>query len=436
MSTQAIGLKNFATRGWVLLMVVPTIAMITIFSYYPAIEAMRHSFYNWDGGTIEEFTGLENIRLLLGDLSLWWPLGLSFFCGFLSLFLDHPSVRRVLRGVTVVFLAYTAYGLYKHAQTPAMADKSFWPSLQWGFPWLLCLGYVLGGRKAHQANNKSVKWYSAALLGCYLFPLIAEMMYLVQVAKMGDWLFWLSFRLIFILVVANVVKMLPSVFTAICVHRLKSEGAQYFYRVMFVIPMIIPQLVGLLIWKFFYDPNVGPLNKLLIITHMDKVLIWLDTWVLHWGAFTEPFKPAWLGEPSLIIPALIFWGFPWVGVVGVLIYLSGLQNIGTEVYEAAELDGIGWWGKFIYIELPLIMTQIRLNLILLVIGTFQAWSFQFLLLGSSGGPENKGLTPGLYMYYKGFETQNFGYACAVGLVLFFIIMALTMINQKYVRVEK
>ena len=62
------------------------------------------------------------------------------------------------------------------------------------------------------------------------------------------------------------------------------------------------------------------------------------------------------------MPALILWGFPWIGAVGVLIYLAGLQAIGTEVYEAAELDGAGSWQMFKSIELPLITSQVRLTL--------------------------------------------------------------------------
>lgn len=273
-------------------------------------------------------------------------------------------------------------------------------------------------------------------LGAFLFPLLAGGAYLVSVRRTGDWLFWTSFNLIIILVVANVFKMLPSVFTAVCIHRLKSEKTQYLYRVLFVIPMIIPAMVGLLIWKFFYDPNVGTLNSVLVAAHLDHVLMWLDRWVLHLGIFIAPFKPAWLGDPTLIIPALIFWGFPWVGVVGVLIYLAGLQNIGAEVYEAAALDGVTWWGKFWHIELPLIMAQVRLNLILMVIGTLQGFGFQYVLLGPEGGPQNKGLTPGLYMFYRAFTEQDYGYACAVGMILFVIILVLTVINQRYVRVEK
>ena len=79
------------------------------------------------------------------------------------------------------------------------------------------------------------------------------------------------------------------------------------------------------------------------------------------------------------------------------------------------------------------MTQIRLNLIMMIIGTFQAYGLQLILLGPGGGPGNKGLTTGLYMFYSAFLQQKYGYACAIGLVLFFIILLFTIANQKFVR---
>ena len=147
-------------------------------------------------------------------------------------------------------------------------------------------------------------------------------------------------------------------------------------------------------------------------------------------------SPAWLGHSKLVIPALLLWGFPWVGTVGVLIYLAGLQNISQDVYEAAELDGAGPVTKLFRIELPLIMTQVRINLVFLTIGTLTDYGFFLLLLGPDGGPGNKGMVPGLYMYTEAFLNNRFGYACALGMVLFFMILFITVLYQKYVKVEK
>jgi ABC-type sugar transport system permease subunit len=334
--------------------------------------------------------------------------------------------------------------------------------------------------------------------------------------------FWQSFYLVLILLGANIVKMWPSIFAAICLHRIRSERWQYIYRVLFVVPMIIPGIVGLLVWKSFFEANSGALNAFLNATGLMGVLDWLDEsmagnettgWVglvntgiaravrdefvigsvhglwwmiivgvllivlrmvsgsifklrsnpvapfLTWGAVllittsvtlalllcswpTQPLgvfadgNPAWLGNQNLIIPSVIFWGFPWVGTVGVLIYLAGLQNITQDVYEAAELDGVGSIRKLFAIELPLIMTQVRINLIFLTIGTISDYGFFLLLLGNDGGPGGKGMVPGLYMYRAAFIEQRFGYACALGMVLFVILLAITVFYQKYVKVDK
>ncbi len=415
----------------------PTLIGIAIFSYGPAIEAIRHSFYKWDGLFTEEYIGMNNFRMLLGNLTLWGTLLggglLTFIAGILS---EKVRLSRLLRIAGIVLLLLFGFLMFKDARF-AMSTKepgSMRLTLaSFKLIWMLFGFFVISVGLKWKGRGT---WKSVGNALCYILPFIAGLVYLTNVRQMGDWLLWKSFNLIFIMIIANLFKMWPSIFAAVCIHRLKSERWQYLYRVLFVIPMIIPQMVGLLIWKFFYDPNVGLLNGMLRALKLDHVLIWLDKYVLHLGVFIEPFKPAWLGHPDLIIPSLLFWGFPWVGVVGVLIYLSGLQNIGQDIYEAAELDGVGSWGKFTKIELPLIMTQVRLNLVLMVIGTLQAYGFQLVLLGPEGGPQNKGLTPGLYMFFESFQNNNYGYACAIGLMLFFIIMFLTVINQRYVRVDK
>ena len=379
-----------------------------------------------------------------------------------------------------------------------------------------------------------------------------------------------GFQTVLILIFANLFKMIPSIITAVMIHRMISEKWRYIYRVLFVIPMIIPMMVWLLLWKFFYDPTFGPLNRFLNATGLMNALEWLDgrmpalaaavapvrdtllnplfggvwgalaagaaflilrarartphrqtralavrvllclalgaiatglagalvvratgadpardllapaaamaalaviiaavlllrryrtateafKWIglallavavlfmltsMIWTAPTRAFtydKPAWLGHRDLILPAFIFWGFPWVGVVSVLLYLSGLGNIDQSVYDAAEIDGCGWFRKFWNIELPLITTQVRLNLILMCIGTLKGWGLIFILFTDTGGPEGRLMVPGLYMFRKAFTDAEAGYACAIGFLLFLLILTLTVINNRYVRVQK
>ena len=194
----------------------------------------------------------------------------------------------------------------------------------------------------------------------------------------------------------------------------------YLYRVMFVIPMIIPGMVGILIWKYFYEPNNGILNGLLRMM----------------GFLSPTDSIQWLSDERLIIPSLIFMGFPWVGAFGVLIYLAGLQSIPEDVYEAAEVDGAGPFRIFWQIEMPLIMTQIRINLVLMTISTLQAWENIYLFVGISGGPNGVATVPGLRIFRDAFSEGLFGYGCAIGFVIFVVTLALTYINNRFVKVNK
>jgi len=244
-----------------------------------------------------------------------------------------------------------------------------------------------------------------------------------------------SFLTVSILVIFNLFQMIPSILLAVLIHRLRSDRWQFIYRVLLVIPMIVPGLVTLFIWKFFFDPSLGVLNSLLDATGMKDVLVSLDH-LFGWGVFFANAPIAWLSQPALILPSLFIWGFPWIGVVGVLIFLAGLQSIGQDIYEAAELDGVGPFKKFLYIEFPLILTQMRLNLVLLIIGTVGGYGLQLELLDIYGGPGGRGMVPGLWMYNRAFFNGEFGYACAIGMILFAFILLLTFVNNRYVRVDK
>ena len=229
-----------------------------------------------------------------------------------------------------------------------------------------------------------------------------------------------SFGVVLIFVVANVIKMILPIITAVILHHVISDRRGYLYRVMFVIPMIIPGMVGILIWKYFYEPNNGILNGLLRMM----------------GFLSPTDSIQWLSDERLIIPSLIFMGFPWVGAFGVLIYLAGLQSIPEDVYEAAEVDGAGPFRIFWQIEMPLIMTQIRINLVLMTISTLQAWENIYLFVGISGGPNGVATVPGLRIFRDAFSEGLFGYGCAIGFVIFVVTLALTYINNRFVKVNK
>ncbi|MFH0911753.1 MAG: sugar ABC transporter permease [Planctomycetota bacterium] len=236
----------------------------------------------------------------------------------------------------------------------------------------------------------------------------------------GDDELWMTFRVVIIFIFANIVKMIPAIFAAVVIHHILSDRMQYAYRVMFVIPMIVPGVVMILLWKYFYEPNAGILNNLL---RSANVL-----------GPTETIQ--WLSDSTLVIPAIIFQGFPWVGAFSVLLYLAGLQNISKEIYESAYLDGARPFQVFWHVELPLIMTQVRISLVLMMIATVRGWEYIYLLLGEGGGPNGIATVPGLLIFREAFSQGYFGYGCAVGFLLFLITLVLTWFNSRFVRVEK
>jgi ABC-type glycerol-3-phosphate transport system permease component len=251
----------------------------------------------------------------------------------------------------------------------------------------------------------------------------------VDLLKSSD--FWQSFRVALLLGLWNVVKMIPAIAVAVWIHRCSSERMQYIYRLLFVVPMVIPALVVALIWRsFFFEATQGYLNQVLEASGLFTLLCKLDAFLGWGGIFLEGTRPAWLGDPRLILVSCVIWGFPWVGSFAVLTHLAKLQNIPKEIYEAASIDGATWWTKFTRIEVPLIMSSIYLMLVFVIIGTIKDAGMIIALTGGmDGGPGGRATVPALFMLRKAFINQEMGAACAVGIILTLVIMALQKLSS-------
>lgn len=200
---------------------------------------------------------------------------------------------------------------------------------------------------------------------------------------------------------------------ALLIYRLHVDRAAYFYKVIYVIPFVVPTIVIFLIWKFIYSPTDGILNMLLN------------------GVGFKGLTRTWLGEYNTALYAILFVGFPWVSGFQTLIYLAGLQNISISITEAAILDGTGPMRRFFSIELPLIASQIKLIVILVMINAIQ--SFVSILIMTNGGPGKATMVPGLFLYRNAMQYGKMGYASAIGTLLFVVILILTYVNLKYMK---
>jgi len=212
-------------------------------------------------------------------------------------------------------------------------------------------------------------------------------------------LFAVTARLTFPLVVAKLI------------HSLPRERWRYVYRLVFLVPIVVPGVAGQLIWRGLIYSDSGLVNEF---------LRWIgqDQWV-H----------GWLSEPGTALICVALVGFPFVGAFEVLIYYAGLSAIPQSVHEAAAIAGCTGLRKFFQIDVPLILSQLKLIVILTIIGSVQG--FQGLIILTRGGPGFRTTVPGLWMYYNAFSFQRMGYACAIGVLLFLVILTLTVLNLKY-----
>lgn len=184
-----------------------------------------------------------------------------------------------------------------------------------------------------------------------------------------------------------------------------------FMRVLILLPWVLPGIVGAILWRFMYDPQLGLINSLLI----------------GWGISDS--RIAWLAEPSTamlaVIIAAVWKGFPFSAII----YLAGLQGVNHEQIEAAQIDGANLWQRFIHIVIPSMSGIIRLNLLLTTIWTFNY--FDMIWITTGGGPLDSTHIFPTKIYELGFGQFNFGEASAYGTVAVIIlaVFALLYLNE-------
>jgi len=154
---------------------------------------------------------------------------------------------------------------------------------------------------------------------------------------------------------------------------------------------------------------------------------WLpvDVRKLHapgWLSDATPFPAVVPWAPAWALWAIIIMGLWGVGQMAV-IYLAKLQDVPTDLYEAADIDGATWWQKTRHITLPLISPVILFNVVMAIIGTFQVFAEPYIM--TRGGPEDSTRFVAMFIYDQAFQYQRVGYASAVAWVLFLLIVGLT-----------
>ena len=134
--------------------------------------------------------------------------------------------------------------------------------------------------------------------------------------------------------------------------------------------------------------------------------------------------PSYIGNPSYALYTLVALNL-WAFGSGMIIFLAGLRQIPTELYEAAALDGAGRWARFWRVTLPLLTPVLFFNAVLGLVGGFQAFTSAYVISGGTGGPADATLLYQVYLYQRGFVNLNMGYACAMAWVLLTVMAVCT-----------
>lgn len=196
----------------------------------------------------------------------------------------------------------------------------------------------------------------------------------------------------------------------------KLPGRNVFRGALFL-PAITSMAVVCVIWGTLFQYPTGPLNQIVSI--------------LTFG-LAGPID--WLGNPASAMPAIVLlsawqaYGFQMV------VYLAGLQSIPNDLYEAARLDGASTWQRFRFVTWPGLR---QTNIFVLIITTIQAFKlFTQVNILTQGGPRNATETVVQYMYQVGFVGQKLGLASAVAIILFFIVLAISLVQRVVLRDPK
>jgi multiple sugar transport system permease protein len=179
-----------------------------------------------------------------------------------------------------------------------------------------------------------------------------------------------------------------------------------FFRFIYFAPVVTTLVAVAVVWRYVYHPRFGILNYLLSLFGIAPI--------------------DWLGDPHWAMPAIILLAV-WKNFgYNMLIFIAGLQNIPGQLYEAASIDGAGWWERFRRITLPMLAPTTVFITIMTVIGYFQLFAEPYVM--TQGGPVNSTMSIVLMMYEQGFRWWDMGYAAALAFVLFALIAAASAVQ--------
>lgn len=203
---------------------------------------------------------------------------------------------------------------------------------------------------------------------------------------------------------------------ALALYANEIRRGQTFIKLAFILPFLTPAVPAVVLWRWILDQGYGLLNSLI------GLLPFVD----------DPHIP-WLNEPFLAMLSVVI-VFLWKNTGwNALIYMTALREVPEELYETAELDGAPIWTRIRHVSLPFLRSTMGFLLLMQVISTLQIFTEVYLL--TSGGPMNSTEMIATYMYKKSFLYLDIGYAAALGVMLFAVLLSFTALRLRRLEEE-
>ena len=221
-----------------------------------------------------------------------------------------------------------------------------------------------------------------------------------------DYLFTESIRATFQFAIGSTICSSIYAFLLALLLSAKVRGLSV-YRTIFYLPSIVPSVATCVLWSWLYNKDFGLFNAVLGMMGIPK----------------QPF----LAGQTTVIPSLIFMAM-WGCGSTMIIYLAGIQGVPESLCEAVRIDGGNYFHELVHVIIPMVSPVIFFNVLMSLIGSFQAFNQAFMMTG--GGPNNKSLFYGYYLYSVAFKQNKMGYACALGWIMFLIMILFTAIFFK------
>jgi len=356
---------------------------------------------------------LRNIEARENNIAGWGffiPFGLIYLA-----FLIYPILQAVIMGfydLDLLVISDRTWIGFENYFRMFWGQDMIWSMsnmLEWRIAGLLLLVPVFAWFRKGKFSKLETLFFSALILAVFL---VAMGFHPSENGRWNDSQFWLAFgNTVQFVLLSTPIIVGAGLLLALAVNRPGIWAGVL--RTLFFAPFVLSVSVLTLIWAFMLNPQLGLIGALFDGLGWDPI--------------------SWLTSPFWAMPAVVFVTLWWTVGFNVVLFLAGLQDIDKSLYEAAEIDGAGFWSRFRFITVPGLRRTTLLVTVLQVIASFQIFGQVFIM--TRGGPNGATRVSIQHIYESGFRDLELGYASAMSVFLFIVMVFVSAVQFRLMRNE-